>query len=67
MKSHPFSLATDGSNDTWLEKMNIISIRVDEDSSKIVTKFLHMCPSTDGRAETLFANIDGKHCEFKFS
>lgn len=64
MKCHPFSLSTDGSNDTGLEKMNPISIRVfDEERSKIVTKFLHMCPSTDGRAEALFSNIDSKLSE----
>ena len=64
MKTHPFSLSTDGSNDTGLEKMNPISIRVfDEEESKVITKFLHMCPSTDGRAETLFSNIDSKLSE----
>lgn len=64
MKSHPFSLSTDGSNDTGIEKMNPISIRVfDEELSKVVTKFLHMCPSTDGQAQTLFSNIDSKLSE----
>lgn len=64
MKSRPFSLSTDGSNDTGLEKMNPISVRVyDVERSKVVTKFLHMCPSTDGRAETLFSNIDCKLSE----
>ena len=59
MKMHPFSLSTDGSNDTGLEKMNPVSIRIfDVERSKVITKFLHMCPSTDGRAETLFSNID---------
>ena len=55
MRSHPFSLSTDGSNDSGIENMNPMSIRVfDEERSKVITKFLHMCPSVDGRAETVF-------------
>lgn len=38
MKSHPFSLSTDGSNDSGIEKMNTTSIRLfDEGSYKVFT------------------------------
>ena len=63
-RNHPFSLSTDGSNDTGLEKMNPISIRIfDEETSTVVMRFLHMCPSQSGTAEALFAVIDGKLSE----
>ena len=40
MKSHPFSLSVDGSNDTGLEKMNPITIRIFEvNSGQVVTQF----------------------------
>ena len=43
MRSHPFSVCTDGSNDTGLEKMNPLSIRIfDEAHQMVVTRFLHV-------------------------
>ena len=54
-------LSTDGSNDTELEKMNPIIIRVfDEEASTDLMSVLHMCPSQGGTAEAFFAIIDGK-------
>lgn len=51
MKLHPFSLSTDGSNDSGLEKMDPITVRIyDVETSEIRTKFLDMCST----AETLF-------------
>ncbi len=43
MKSHPFSISTDGSNDTGLEKMNPATVR-----SFVSTRFLDMCVSGSG-------------------
>ena len=38
---HPFSVSIDGSNDTALEKMNPMAIRIyDVNHGKIVTQFL---------------------------
>ena len=64
MRKHLFSLSTDGSSDTGLEKMNPISITIfDEETSTVVMRFLHMCPSQGGTAEALFTVIDGKLSE----
>ncbi len=47
MKSSPFSLAVDGSNDSGIEKMNPITVRLYEPGvGKIVTRFLDMCTTT---------------------
>ena len=44
MKSQPFSIAVDGSNDSGLEKMNPMTVRLyDVTHGKIVTRFLDMC------------------------
>lgn len=44
MKSQPFSIAVDGSNDNGLEKMNPMTVRLyDANHGKIVTRFLDMC------------------------
>ena len=44
MKVHPFSVSIDGSNDTALEKMNPMAIRIyDVNHDTVVTKFLDMC------------------------
>ena len=46
MKEHPFALATDGSNDTSLQKMNPLTVRMfDLESGLVCTKFLDMCLS----------------------
>ena len=52
IKIHPFSLSTDGSNDTGLEKMNPATVRIyDTNENCIVTRFLDMCPTTSSTAE----------------
>ena len=61
MKTHPFSLCVDGSNDSDLEQMHPITIRIfDTHTNKIVTRFLDMCTSTSGTAEGIFSVVDGK-------
>lgn len=61
MQSHPFSLSIDGSNDTGLEKMNPITIRLyDINNKKIVTRFLDMCSSTSASAEGVYGVVEEK-------
>lgn len=59
----PFSIATDGSNDNGLQKMNPGTIRLfDEASGCIRTKFLDMCLTTgtgSATAEKIFEALDG--------
>lgn len=44
MKSAPFALAIDGSNDNGLEKMNPLTVRIfDLESKKVITNLLDMC------------------------
>ena len=44
MKIQPFSIAVDGSNDSGLEKMNPMTVRLyDINDGKIATRFLDMC------------------------
>ena len=60
MKILPYSLATDGSNDNGLIKMNPISVQMfDVNLGKVTTCFLDMALSTGGTAEEVFAAIDG--------
>jgi len=41
MKSQPFALAIDGSNDSGLQKMNPLTVRIfDNESGVVCTKFL---------------------------
>ena len=64
MKAHPFSICIDGSNDSGLEKMNPITVRIyDVNSSKVVTRFLDMCASASSTAEALFTALDDKLAE----
>ncbi|MCG8622687.1 MAG: hypothetical protein MJE68_11925 [Proteobacteria bacterium] len=61
MKAHPFSVSIDGSNDTGLEKMNPMTIRIyDETNGKIVTKFLDMCTTASSTAEAIYSVMDAK-------
>ena len=61
MKIHPFSISIDGLNDSGLEKMNPVTIRLyDINDNKIVTRFLDMCTSTSGTAQGLFSAVDSK-------
>ena len=69
MKNVFFSIATDGSNDTGLEKMNPVTVRLfDVNRNKIVTQFLDMCLTKGpdaGTAEAIFQKLDG--CLTKYS
>ena len=63
MQKCPFSLATNGSNDTGLQKMNPVTIRIfDEEHGIVATHFLDMClTSGTGLATSgaIFDAIDG--------
>ena len=53
MKAGAYSIAVDGSDDTGLQKMNPMTVRVYEPSTgRIVTRFLDMC-STTGKMSVL--------------
>ena len=59
MKIHPFSVSIDGSNDTALENMNPMTIRIyNVNHGKIVTQFLVMCTSTSANAEAICGVMD---------
>ena len=61
-KNDLYSLSTDGLNDTGLEKMNALTVRLyDSSKSRGDTRFLDMCCTTgqnSGTAATIFQNID---------
>ena len=63
MKNDFYSLSTDGSNDTGLEKMNPLTVRLyDSSKSRVITRFLDMCYTSghnSGTAATIFQKIDG--------
>ena len=62
MQKSPFSLATDGSNDNALLKMNPLTVRVFYvNLGKVKTCLLDMCMSKGGTAEELFSSIDNMH------
>ena len=47
MKTQPFTIAIDGSNDTGVEKMNPMTVRLyDINKKHVVTRFLDMCTTT---------------------
>ena len=59
MKTNPFSIAVDGSNDTDLQKMNPVTVRIFYSScSRVCTRFLDMCLTSGteaGTAEAIFS------------
>nr|XP_043872485.1 uncharacterized protein LOC122761339 isoform X2 [Solea senegalensis] len=60
MRKNPFTLVTDGSNDTGLEKMNPITVRI-FDTTKVVHRFLDMCTTSgrsSGTAEVIYKKIN---------
>lgn len=64
MKMHPYSLSTDGSNDTGLEKMNPATVRIyDISENRVVTRFLDMCPTTSSTAESIYSVLDSRLAE----
>ena len=61
MKEHPFSISTDGSNDTGLEKMNPATVRIyDLKENCVSTRFLDMCVSSSSTAHSLYNSLNGK-------
>ncbi|XP_028303727.1 uncharacterized protein LOC114463975 isoform X6 [Gouania willdenowi] len=62
MRTNPFTLITDESNDTGREKMNLLTVRVyDNDLSKVVHRFLDMCSTSRpncGTAEMIYKKMD---------
>ena len=60
-KIHPYSLSTDGSNDTGLEKMNPATVRIyDTNENHVVTQFLNMCPTTSSTAEAIYCVLNDR-------
>ena len=62
MRSAPFSIAIDGSNDNGLEKMNPLTVRLfDVNRGRVVTQLLDMCLTTgqqSATAESIFNKMD---------
>ena len=59
MKNEPFSLATDGSNDSGLQKMNPLTVRIyDADRGRVMTQLLDMCLTTGSTAEAIYTKIN---------
>ena len=58
MNKYPFSLATDGSNDKGLVKLNPLLVRLfDNDLGYVNVQLLDMCCSKSGTADILFEKI----------
>ena len=61
MRAHPFSVSIDGSNDTGLEKMNPVTVRIYNLKENCVsTHFLDMCLSSSSTAHSLYSALSGK-------
>ena len=59
MKGKPFAIATDGSGDSALEKMNTLTVRIfDINCGMVCTQFLDMCMSSSSTAEGVFAKMN---------
>lgn len=71
MKVQPFSLATDGSNDTGLEKMNPLTIQIyNVNNNRVETQLLDMCVSkgvSSATAAAIFDKIDEKITGFEIT
>jgi len=56
MKSNPFSLATDGSNDSGLNKMNPLTVRIfDVNRDCVTTRFLNICITSASTLDAIFS------------
>ena len=65
MKAEPFALATDGSNDSGLEKMNPLTVRIfGINRGRVTSQLLDMCLTHSGTAESIFTKIDGTLKQF---
>ena len=62
MKCNPFSLLVDGSNDTGVEKLNPLTVKVfDITRQQVVTHSLDMCTTSGrdcGTSAAIFSKID---------
>lgn len=59
MKVEPFSLATDGSNDSGLQKMNPLTVRYfDVNRGKVTSQLLDMCLTSASTAESIYTKIN---------
>lgn len=62
MHINPFSLLVDGSNDTGVEKLNPLTVRIYDNSKRqVTTHLLDMCTTTGrdcGTATAIFTKID---------
>ena len=62
MKNGPYSLSVDGSNDTGVEKLNPLTVRIfDVHRRQVTTQLLDMCPTRGrecGTASAIFEKID---------
>ena len=57
MKCSPYSLLTDGSKDTGLEKMNPLTVKIfDVNTGRVESQFLDMC-TTEGTDSAMAASI----------
>lgn len=68
MKANPFSLLIDGSNDTGLEKLNPLTVKIfDVRKGQVLTQLLDMCTTSGrdcGTATAIFSKVDsvlGRH------
>ena len=68
MKNEPFSLATDGSNDSGLKKMNPLTVRIfDVNQGRVVSQILDMCLTSSSTAEAIFTKINSTLENFDIS
>ena len=62
MKIFPFGLLVDGSNDTGVEKLNPLTVRIlDINKMQVTTQLLDMCTTSGrhcGTADSIFSKID---------
>ena len=59
MKAEPLALATDRSNDSGLEKMNPLTVRIfDVNRGRVASQLLDMCLTHSGTAESIYTKID---------
>lgn len=58
MKAEPFSLATDGSNDSGLQKMNPLTLHIyDLNRGRVATQLLDMCLTSSFTVESVYMKI----------
>ena len=61
MKVQLFSISIDGSNETVLEKMNPMMVRIfDINAGRVVNRFLNMCTTSGATAEIIYNAMDAK-------